>query len=151
MPKDPHERKQRDGVLKYGILLTMHYAAGKPPTVAAIEEFLGKALIHFKEWRDVRHEALYTGGPWEAYAIDARKIRGTGVLSYAADDPKNHLSTAHWVNALADAYSTANTLSQMTDQLDAYRAQADGWVKDVVTLLEKKNGALDAFEIMLNR
>jgi hypothetical protein len=61
-----------------------------------------------------------------------------------------NLSTDYWVDAIAGAYSAANTVSQMKEQLDAYRAQATGWVEDVVESLETKNGDLDAFEIMLN-
>ena len=37
----------------------------------------------------------------------------------------------------------------MADNLEAYRAQADGWLVEVVGALGKRHGDLDAFELVL--
>jgi hypothetical protein len=149
--KDPHEQKQRTWNLQNGITLTIHYAASKPPTIGAIEEFLSKAMADFKERRDKLHEQTYNGGPWESYAIDGRKIRGTGVLVHTGDDTGNHLSTDLWVKSIIAAYTAATTVMDMMPQLDAYRAQANGWLVEVVAALDKRGGDLDAFDLILKR
>src|SRR5664280_188547 len=111
MPKDPHERKQRSWLLRNDITLTIDYAVKNPPNIAAIEEFLTKAMEDFKQRRDKLHEQTYTGGRWESYAVDGRKIRGTGFLAHHGDETGNHLATDAWVKAIITAYSAVNTLS----------------------------------------
>jgi hypothetical protein len=152
MAKDPHERKQRSWRLQNDITLTIEYAVKNPPNVAAIEEFLSKAMEDFKERRDKLHEQTYTGGSWDAYAIDGRKIRGTGYLRHAGDETGSHLATDAWVKAIITAYSAANTLSQMKEQLAAYKGALtpnDTWLPEVLNALEKRNGDMDAFELMM--
>jgi hypothetical protein len=152
MAKDPYERKRRSWQLQNDITLTIDYAVKNPPNVAAIEEFLSKAMEDFKERRDKLHEQTYTGGSWEAYAVDGRKIRGTGFLRHAGDETGGHLTTDAWVKAIITAYSAANTLSQMKEQLAAYKAALtpdDSWLPAVLNALEKRNGDMDAFELMM--
>ncbi len=150
MPKDPHERKQRSWQLRDDITLTLDYAVKNPPNIAAIEEFLSKAVEHFKERRDKIHEEVYKNGRWETYAIDGRKIRGMGFLTHPGDEIGNYLSTDSWVKAVISAYSAANTLSQMKETLNAYKERADdGWLAEVITALEQRNGDLDAFDLIL--
>jgi hypothetical protein len=61
-----------------------------------------QGLADFKERRDQRHQQLHNGR-WEAYAIDGRKIRGTGYLAHTSDSNGNFLSTDLWVRSLAVA------------------------------------------------
>ena len=151
MPKDPHEQLARTWNLHNGITLTIRYAPKKPPTAAAIEDFLAGAMADFKERRDKLHEPTYTGGAWEAYAVDGRIIRGTGYLAHGGDEAGNYLSTDSWVKAVIAAYSAANTLTQMQEQLDAYKARATpgDWIAPVIEALGKRNGDMDAFDLMM--
>jgi hypothetical protein len=151
MPKDPHEPILRTWNLHNGITLTIRYAAKKPPTAAAMEDFLAKAMMDFKERRDKLHEQTYTGGAWESYAIDGRTIRSTGILEHPEDEAGNDLSTDSWVKAIIVAYSAANTLTQMQEQFDAYKAHATpgDWITQVIEALGRRNGDMDAFELMM--
>jgi hypothetical protein len=53
--------------------------------------------------------------------------------------------------AIVAAYSAAKTVMDIMAQPDAYRAESESWLKDVVIALDQPNGDLDAFELILKR
>jgi hypothetical protein len=67
------------------------------------------------------------------------------------DEVGNNLATDLWVKSVISALNAATTLVDVKNELGAYNAQADGWLKDVVEMLGKSGGDLDAFEYMLGR
>lgn len=144
--KDP---KSRTWNLQNDITLTVTY--GKALPIAAIANFLANMMEHFKRLRDEFHEEIYKGGECVGYATLGRKFCGNCHLAHKGDETGNYLSTDNWVKAIIVAYSSADTVISMMDEIEAYRAQADGWLKEVVSLLDKRGGDLDAFEVVLTR
>jgi hypothetical protein len=74
----------------------------------------------------------------------------TLTFAHRGDDEGNYLTAAQWWEAMADAYSTADTIQQMFRQKSAYRAAAKGqggWTAEVVKLFGKPDGELRAFGI----
>jgi hypothetical protein len=137
--------------LKHEITLTIHYGRPAPP-IASIEGFLGNVMVYFKKRRDELHEEIYADGPPPVgSAISGRKFYGNCHLAHMGDEVGNYLPTDHWVQAIIAAYSISTTLIDIQNEIHAYEAQANGWLKDVVQLLKKRGGELDAFEYMLNR
>ena len=137
--------------LSYDITLTVSYGRPAPP-LSAIAEFLAGVMVYFKKRRDELHEVIYTEGPPPVgYAIYGGKFYGNCELVHKGDEIGNHLPTDLWVKAIIAAFTAATTLLDIKNEIDAYKARADGWLKDVVELLGKRGGDLEAFEYMLGR
>ncbi len=129
--------------LKHGVIFSAN--PGKAPADALVGFFAG-AMQQLKELRDVRKADVYTDGPYKDYLSKGRSVVALGELS-APDD----LPLQKWIEAVIDGYATADTLGQMRDEIDAWRAAAQkdgGRIKRVVELLEKKRD-LEAFAVLL--
>jgi hypothetical protein len=131
--------------LHHGITLSIDHL--KPLHIEAIENFLALAMEHFKGLRDNEHLQIFPDRSWTRDVIEGRHIIGIGTLT----GKTAALPTDAWVKALITAYTNANTLSQIKEQFEIYKAQADGWLAGVVAALEKKNGDAEAFELMMQR
>jgi hypothetical protein len=66
-------------------------------------------------------------------------------------EASTYLPTDTWVKAIIAAHSAATTVIDIAENLESYRAQADGWLADVAAVLGKRHGDLDAFELVLKR
>lgn len=144
MPKTPFECE-----LKHGIRLSIDNAAkGSLPGVA---DFLATAIGHFKKERDELKTQLYAGGPYRGYLVKGRRIIGNCTLSHPGDASGKYLTADEWTTSVINAYTNADTLQQMIQELQAYKAGASGWVSEVLELLDKPNGEFLALAAMIRR
>lgn len=140
-------------LLRHGIQLAVWNSSGRM-TIKDLADFLAEAMRHFKNQRDDPKTGAYTGPPYRETAHAKQKILGTMQLSYPAGPIEQFRTVALWTEAVIDAYSNANTVEQMLEQLPAYRQAADkegGWIREVVGLLVKPGGDLQAMEVMMKR
>jgi hypothetical protein len=150
MAKRRTEPTSRTWQLQHGITLTVVYGPGLP--LGAIESFLSVILDYFKERRDKLHEDLYREGPPKpGGAIYRRRFYGNCYLVHEGDPTGHYLQTDTWVKAIIAAHTAATTVIEMAENLEEYRARADGWLAEVVAALGKRHGDLDAFELVLKR
>lgn len=151
MAKSRTEPTSRTWRLQHGITLMVDYGRPAPP-LGAIERFLSAILNYFKERRDKLHEDLYREGPPKpGGAIYGRKFYGNCYLVHEGDREGHYLPTDTWVKAIIAAHTAATTVIAIAENLEAYRAQVDGWLVEVVGALAKRHGDLDAFELVLKR
>jgi hypothetical protein len=139
--------------LLHGIQLTV-WNTSRRMTITAVADFLAEAMRHFKHHRDDLKADLYTEGAYRRTVTDRRKVLGTMQLSYSAGQGERFLTAALWTEAVIDAYTNANQVEQMIEELPAYRKAAEkdgGWLDEVVGLLEKPGGDLQAMEVMMKK
>jgi hypothetical protein len=118
-----------------------------------VADFLAAAIEHFKRHRDELKTELYKDGP---YRGEARR-RGCPLLCYLrvahpGDKDGHYLTPAQWFKAVGWAYSSANTLEQMANDIVGFRANAHtdptGWVADIIETLVQPYGHLKALRKM---
>ena len=151
MVKTNKGTRERTWNLANDITLTISF--GRPVlTVAAIESFLSGIVEYFKNRRDDLHEEIYKEGPPPVgYATHGRKFYGNCFLAHRGDEAGRYLPTDSWVRALISAQCAADTVTDIITKIDSFKvAIEDGWLKTVIAALDKPNGDLDAFEIVLN-
>lgn len=105
-----------------------------PLSCEAIANFLAIAMGHFKDLRDNHKILTVLEDSWGDSVVDGRLIVGGGRLK----SQNGSLPINAWCRAVITAYSSAETLSQIKEQLAEYKAHADGWLAEVIVALEKK-------------
>lgn len=127
----------------------------EPIPARSVADFLADALNHFKRHRDVLKTVDYAKGPYSG-ATRARP-RGRALCRMSVRNPGDRegrrLTAAQWVEAVIAAYTAANTVEQIVDQLDDYRAavarEPGSWLADAVGLLDRPHGELLALRCVL--
>jgi hypothetical protein len=84
-------------------------------------------------------------------AVTVVDFYGNCYLIHKGDQDGNYLPTDTWVKAIIAAHTAATTVIDMAEGLEKHRAQAHGWLMEVVVALGKPHGDLDAFELLLKR
>jgi hypothetical protein len=141
-----------DCELLHGVKLTIENPS--KAALRSVADFLAQAMAHFKEHRDVQKTAEYSDGPYSGPLIKRRRWVGSCTLSHPGDERGTFLTAASWTDAVIKAYVNADTLQQMIANLPAYEkaaAQEGGWVRDVLALLDRPNGQLQALAAMILR
>jgi ankyrin repeat protein len=134
-------------VLRHGIQLTIANTSGRL-RIYDVADFLAEALRHCKHLRDVLKATTYTGSLYSQTVKKGRTILGSIQLSC----PNNsELSPGMWTEAVADAYSRANSVEQMLDSLSVYQEAAEddsSYMREVVAALPKPGGDFLAMMIL---
>jgi hypothetical protein len=141
--------------LPHGIELTVERIR-EPIELAYVADFLIDAMRHFKRHRDQLKTGLYTEG---AYRGTARRRRCPRLcdfrLSHAGDKEGHYLTAAQWTEAVISAYTSADTLKQIAEDIERFRADArtdpTGWVMDVIQALGQPYGHLKALRKMFEQ
>jgi hypothetical protein len=144
------EPLKRSFQLHHGITLSVLHTTHVP--VHAIEQFLEAALDYFQKHREEAAKTLRGyEGHWQSQIASGRKVHGTAQVFHPGDAQGNLLQIGLWVKSVAVAYSAANTLAQIKNDLAAYQAmtQPDDWLAEVLAALQKRNGDMDAFDLMM--
>ena len=124
-----------DCELKHGIKLTIENPS--TATLRGVADFLAQAMAHFKDHRDVRKTAEYSGGPYSGPIVKRRRQVGSYTLSHPGDEHGTFLTPALWTDAVVKAYVNADTLQQMIGELPVYQkaGREGGWISDVLAML----------------
>ena len=116
-----------------------------PIPLRQVTPILGSAVNFFKHHRDTLKTDLYKDGPYIVCV-------GNGIVkvSHPGDESGQFLTAAQWTDALVWAHSTADTIDQMVEQLDACRAaDTTGSMGYLLEMLP--SGALEALRVKLHR
>ncbi len=146
MPKATKEPTLRAWNLQNGITFDISYPR-QPPPIEAIADVLSEFLEYFRE-RKTEQEIYTERWPPVAYARDGRKFYANCHLFYPG---QGNLPADSWINAIIVARIAADQVMHMMKNIEVYRAQDDGWIRDAVATLDKRNGYLDCFELILKR
>jgi hypothetical protein len=99
----------------------------------------------FKHHRDSLKTDLYKDGP---YTVQVRN--GTCTISHPGDEASQFITAAQWTDAVIWAYTTADTIEQIVNDLAAYRAADEtGSLSYLLELLPSR--ALEALRVKLQR
>jgi hypothetical protein len=139
--------------LPHGIQLAA-YDIREPIAASQVADFLADALRHFKHHRDDLKTGPYTAGPYRGVVRQPRRRALCHLrLTHPGDAAGQPLTAAQWVEAVARAYASANTLVQIVADLDAFKKAAAreprSWVADAIEMLGRPYGELRALRIVL--
>ena len=145
-----------DGIfcdLRHGVKLEIYRESGRLK-LQMVGDFLAKAIEHFKHHLHVLKTDRYTGNPFCQTFNKGRMKLGTMQLSYACKEGEQPLTAALWTDAVISAYTSVNEAEQIIEDLAAWKEAvvADGqspFLREVVGMLEKPDGALPAMQAML--
>ncbi|MBX3396764.1 MAG: hypothetical protein KF841_15510 [Phycisphaerae bacterium] len=136
--------------LQHGILLSMWNTSGKLD-VHDTAFFLSEAVLHFKNHRDELKSDPYPGGSFETQLKTGRQVRGFLQLFRPGTHP---LSIAAWGDAVIDAYTKANTVEQMLEDLPTIQQAASGSsaeFRELIARLSNPGGDLLLLAAMFKR
>ena len=134
--------------LRHGVKLTV-WNTSKHMNIRAVGDFLAKALEHFKHHRDVLKTDRYTAGNYSGPAMAGRRVLGSIQLMCRNEEG---LTAALWTDVVISAYSSVNTVEQMLEELPVWQKaveKEDGYLREVVGMLEKPGGDLLAMAAMI--
>ncbi|WP_435019092.1 hypothetical protein TA3x_001089 [Tundrisphaera sp. TA3] len=131
-------------MLKHGVRLAI-IGEAKGREIALASDFLATAMRHLKHRRDVLKEQLCPPEFRMAYRVGRGKS-----ITFELTQPGGSLATEAWVGAAIWGYSAIDSLQEIADDMEAYRADAgDGWVAGIIRLLETPGSELTAIDAML--
>ena len=136
--------------LRHAVALSLWNTSGQLD-IHDVAFFLSEAVRHFKYHRDELKSDPYPGGSFETQLKTGRRVRGFVQLSRSGVHP---LATAAWADAVIDAYTKANTVEQMLEDLPAIKQAASGSsaeFRELIGLLGDPGGDLLALATMFNR
>lgn len=137
-------------VLPHGIQLTVWKNVGNLG-IRDVAGFLAEALKYFKQYGAESGDGLYDENGYCTTIKRARKNLGSIVLS-RQDHTK--LPVGLWREAVVEAYTNANSIEQMLDDLPTWRQateQDGGRLREIVEMLDMPDGDLLAFAAMFER
>lgn len=138
--------------LRHGVKLEIYREPGKL-RVSMVGDFLAKAIEHFKHHRDVLGTDRYKGRPFCLTFSRGRGRKAERLATMQLICPEV-LTAALWTDAVISAYTSVNLVEQMIEDLPAWKQAVakEGesvFLREVVGLLEKPGGELQAMQMML--
>lgn len=147
------EQKTREWQFGNGFAFLIRYPRQLPPIGALLgvleqlREFLDEEKGENQIYADTQLPV--------AYAQVGRKFYANCYLYHS----ENNLPIQVWLKATAEAIAVAHTVLQIQEDVEGWRARinrdmqiqphSDMWLFDAVNALDKRNGDLDCFEILI--